>query len=64
MNVKLTKKHSEPFVQEILKDYNQLWEMAGPLTEELLQSYKEAYKRFKQFENEKFSDARRCGKET
>ena len=28
-NVKLTKKHSEPFVQEILKDYNQLWEMAG-----------------------------------
>ena len=51
-NVKLTKKHSEPFVQEILRDYNQLWDMAGPLTEELLQSYKEAYKRFKQFENE------------
>ena len=51
-NVKLTKKHSEPFVQEILRDYNQLWDMAGPLTEELLQSYEEAYKRFKQFENE------------
>lgn len=51
-NVKLTKEIRESFVQDILRDYNQLWEMAGPLTDELLQNYKETYRRFKEFERE------------
>ncbi|MDO5795186.1 MAG: DEAD/DEAH box helicase family protein, partial [Turicibacter sp.] len=51
-NVKLTKKINEPFVQDILRDYNQLWEMAGLLTDELLQDYKETYRRYKEFERE------------
>ena len=51
-NVKLTKKINEPFVQDILRDYNQLWEMAGLLTDELLQDYKETYRRYKGFERE------------
>lgn len=51
-NVKLTKSIQEPFVKEVLKDYEQLWNLAGPLTDEALQAYKESYKRYKLFEKE------------
>lgn len=51
-NVKLTKSIQEPLVKEVLKDYEQLWNLAGPLTDEALQAYKESYKRYKLFEKE------------
>ena len=46
-NVKLTKSIQEPLVKEVLKDYEQLWNLAGPLTDEALQAYKESYNRYK-----------------
>lgn len=51
-NVKITKSVHDSFVKDVLRDYEQLWETAGPLTDELLHVYKQSYQRFKNFEKE------------
>lgn len=51
-NVKLTKSKSDVMVEDVLSDYELLWEAAGSLTKEKLEKYKASYQRFKAFERE------------
>ena len=39
-------------VEDVLSDYELLWEAAGSLTKEKLEKYKASYQRFKAFERE------------
>ena len=47
-------------VEDVLSDYELLWEAAGSLTKEKLEKYKASYQRFKAFEKRELVRSRRC----
>ena len=38
-NVKVISKEDAPFIQDVLKEYNNLWDMSSELNDEVLQRY-------------------------